>query len=145
MQGLDLKNFEKSVKKIIDRWQGKVAGLFKDIAKINKQLEVLDAKKELTPEETKLRERCAKARKVLQKKVDKAALEMRVELAIITPPPEAAKSELEKAFTKIKRMVKDIEKKLQLPGGVKITPDVEFDFKKKKFKKIGVTIRWGFR
>jgi len=142
MSSIDTKNFEKSVRKLLDRWAKKVEGPLASIEKIDAELAKLDAKKELTPDEEKLRSRCSEARKSLQKKVDKAGIELRLEMNIITPPPETAKSDLQTLTKVVKGLLKKIEKGLPLGGGFRLEPDIEVDFKKLRFKKLGVILKW---
>jgi cellulose biosynthesis protein BcsQ len=144
MSNLDTKNFENSVKRILDHWKGKVAGPLDDIRKINEQLDKLEAKQELSADEQKLRERCLAGRKSLQATVEKANKERDLDLILITPPPEASKSDIEKLTARVKGLVKDIEKGLPLRDGLRLKPDIDFDFKKGKFKKLGVTLEWRF-
>jgi len=144
MSDLATKNFEKSNKKSLDRWAGKIKGPLADIEKVNAQLKKLASKQDLTPDEEKLRQRCTKARKSLQKKVDKAGTELRLELSLVTPPPEAAKSDLQKITKILKDALKKFEKGLPLGGGFRLVPEVEIDFKKQKFKKLGVILKWDF-
>ena len=145
MGDIATKNLERSIQKILDRWWGKIRRPLEDIAKIDAELEKLAAKKDPTPQDEKLRARCQAARKNLVKKVEKATTEMRLELKIVTPPPEAAKSDLDKLVTKVKGLVKTFQKGVPLGSDqLRLKPDVEIDYKKRKFKKLGVILEWKF-
>jgi hypothetical protein len=71
--------------------------------------------------------------------MDKASLELRLNLIAIDLPPKADENELKNLPTWLKEVIK--KKGIPL-GKVVITPDVEFDFKAKKLKKLGITIKW---
>jgi hypothetical protein len=144
MSDIATKNLEKTVKTLLDRWAGKIKKPLQDIRKIDEELTKLEAKKELTPAEQKLRDRCIQARKALVKKVDKATSELKLELRLVTPPPEMSKSEFEKVKKKIQGMLKTIEKGLQVTDTIRLKPDMDFDLKKRKFKKFGVILEWRF-
>ena len=76
--------------------------------------------------------------------MEKATASAELELKLLTPPPDAKKSDL----AKIKKIVKDaiakFEKGLPLGGGWRIKPDVDIDFKNQKFKKFGFKLEWTF-
>lgn len=60
-------------------------------------------------------------------------------LIVIELPPKADENELKK----LPVWLREIIKKKGIPlGKFVITPDVEFDFKAKKLKKLGITIKW---
>ena len=71
--------------------------------------------------------------------MNEASMELRVNLMGIQVPPTADEDELKK----LPAWLKEIIKKKGVPlGKFIITPDVEFDFKAKKLKKLGITIKW---
>jgi hypothetical protein len=71
--------------------------------------------------------------------MNEASMELRVNLMLIELPPKADENELKK----LPAWLKEIIKKKGIPlGKIVITPDVEFDFKAKKLKKLGITIKW---
>ena len=144
MGHVETKSFQTSVEKILKRWATKVTAALKKAEPIKAEVDKLRAKKDRTPDEEKLLQRCEAALGKLRKEVEKATKSLELELKLLTPPPEAAKSDL----AKIKQVVKDalakIEKGLPLGGGFRLKPDVDIDFKKQKFKKLGVILEWTF-
>ena len=141
---VETRSFETSLQKILKRWAQKVTAHLKKAEQIKAEVDKLRAKQDRTPEEEKLLARCEAALRKLQKEVEKATASLELELKLLTPPPEAKKSD----FAKIKKIVKDavakVEKGLPLGGGFRLKPDVEIDWKKQKFKKLGVTLEWTF-
>ena len=141
---VETKSFATSLDKVLKRWAKKVTGTLKKAAQIKAEIDKLRAKKDRTPDEDKLLQRCETALGMLQTEVDQATMSLELELKLLTPPPEAAKSDL----AKIKKIVRDalakFEKGLPLGGGFRLKPDVDIDFKKQKFKRLGVTLEWTF-
>ena len=74
--------------------------------------------------------------------MDKAALELKLDLMLLEVDPKADQKEL----IKLPPWIKEIVKKGGIPvtENVTITPDVDFDLKSKKLKKFGITFKWEF-
>jgi hypothetical protein len=144
MGEIETRNYQKSLQRILAKYETEVASALKDIDKINAELERLEAKGELTPDEAKVRDRCLAARAKLMQKVEGAHTSLRIELGVLTPPPEMSKSDLQKITDLVKNTAKSLKKGLRITDNVRLEPDVEFDWKKRKFKKLGVQLKWTF-
>ncbi len=145
MASLEVENYKKSYEKILDRWAKKIEAPLKEIEDINKELETFDAKKgELSEDEQKRYKELMAQRKRCQGAIEKANMELKVDLMLIEPPTKASKDEFEKLVDWIKGKIKKIKDGLPLGGGFYLKPDVEFDFKKLKFKKQGLILEWRF-
>jgi hypothetical protein len=147
MPDIRTENYEKSVKKAIDRWVKKLEDPLQKIEKLNKEIDSLEAKKQagtLTADEEELQKKCIATREKLQKVVEKAGLELKLDLMPLEPPPEAPKSDFEKLSDEIKKYIKKYENGLPLGGGFYLRPEIEFDFKKRTLKKAMVFLEWRF-
>jgi hypothetical protein len=135
-------NYKKSVDKITDNWAKKVEKLAKDLAPINDELAKLEAIKEPSPDDKKRIDELTKKREEIRKKIDTAGAELRLDLMLIEVPQEADEKEL----VKLPGWFKDIVKKKGIPLGKNVTlvPDLSIDFKKKKVKSAGITLKWEF-
>ena len=85
-------------------------------------------------------EELKKKRDDLRGKMDAAENSLRVNLVVIQPAPDAPEKELIKVPDWMKEIIK--RKGIPLGKGVSIAPDIKFDFKSKKLKSIGITIKW---
>lgn len=81
-----------------------------------------------------------KKRAAIRKKIDAAANDLAFNLKLIEIPPEADEKELVKVPQWLKTVIQ--KKGLPLGNSVSIAPDIAFDFKNKKVKKLGIVIRW---
>jgi len=136
-----MKNFETSVKKIMTRWAKKVSPHLEAIEKLNKEIDKLEDKKELSKDEKDTLKKHHEARDKARKQVEKASLEAKIELMVVTPPPKEDKSGLLKKLTPIVKKFKD---GLPLSNGWSLMPDLDVDLKKGKFKKFELKITWKF-
>ena len=141
---IETKSFETSLKKLLDNWGKKISGPLKQIEKIKAEVDKLRAKKDRTPEEDKLLQRCEAALGKLRKEVEKTTPSLELSLKLLEPPPKATKSDLAKITKIVKDAVAKFQKGLPLPGGFQLKPDVVIDWKKLKFKKFGVIFEWRF-
>ena len=139
MGDIAVENYQKSVTKILDIWAKEAERIGKELAAVNAELDKLEALQNPTPDDKKKIEALKKKREACYKRMDEASMELRVNLMGIEIPPKADEDELKK----LPAWLKEIIKKKGIPlGKVVITPDVEFDFKSKKLKKLGITIKW---
>lgn len=140
-------NYEKAVKRAIERWAGKLEDPLGKIEKINTELDRLKEKEKsgpLTADEQSLREKCLATREKLMKQVEKAGLELKLDLMLLEPPPAGKKSDFDKLSDRISEFIKKLKKGLPLGGGMSLRPDIEFDFKKGTLKKAMVIFEWKF-
>src|SRR4051812_47936686 len=140
MGDIAVENYQKSVTKILDIWAKEADRIGKDLATINTELNKLEALQNPTPEDKKRLEELKKKRDACYKRMNEASMELRVNLMLIELPPKADEKELIKLPAWLKEIIK--KKGIPLGKGIVITPDVEFDFKAKKLKKLGITIKW---
>jgi hypothetical protein len=139
MGDIAVENYQKSVTKILDIWAKEADRIGKELAAVNTELDKLEALPSPTPDDKKRIEDLKKKREACYKRMNEASMELRVNLMAIQVPPTANEDELKK----LPAWLKEIIKKKGIPlGKVVITPDVEFDFKAKKLKKLGITIKW---
>jgi len=139
MGDIAVENYQKSVTKILDIWAKEADRIGKELAAANAELDKLEALQNPSPDDKKRIEELKKKRETCYKRMNEASMELRVNLMGIQVPPTADEDELKK----LPAWLKEIIKKKGIPlGKVVITPDVEFDFKAKKLKKLGITIKW---
>jgi hypothetical protein len=139
MGDIAVENYQKSVTKILDIWAKEADRIGKELAAVNAELDKLEALQNPTPDDKKRIDELNKKREACYKRMNEASMELRVNLMAIQVPPTANEDELKK----LPGWLKEIIKKKGIPlGKVVITPDVEFDFKAKKLKKLGITIKW---
>lgn len=140
MGDIAVENYQKSVTKILDIWAKEADRIGKELAGVNAELDKLEALQSPSADDKKRIEELKKKREACYKKMNDASAELRINLMLIQLPPTANEKEL----VKLPAWLKEIIKKKGIPLGkdVVITPDVEFDFKAKKLKKLGITIKW---
>jgi seryl-tRNA synthetase len=139
MGDIAVENYQKSVTKILDIWAKEADRIGKELAAVNAEIDKLEALQNPSPDDKKRIEELKKKREACYKRMNEASMELRVNLMGIQVPPTADEDELKK----LPAWLKEIIKKKGIPlGKVVITPDVEFDFKAKKLKKLGITIKW---
>ncbi len=139
MGDIAVENYQKSVTKILDIWAKEADRIGKELAAVNAELDKLEALQNPSPDDKKRIEELKKKRETCYKRMNEASMELRDNLMGIQVPPTADEDELKK----LPAWLKEIIKKKGIPlGKVVITPDVEFDFKAKKLKKLGITIKW---
>ncbi len=140
MSDIQVENYKKSVIKALDRWKEKLAKVAKKLEPIDQELEKLQAIKQPSDDDKKKIADLQKARAQIRKEVDTADMELRLDVMLLELPEKADEKELVKLPGWLKEIIK--AKGIPLGNGVSIAPDVEFDFKAKKLKKLGITIKW---
>ncbi len=134
-------NYKKSVAKILDYWGKEAERVGKELAAVNAEIDKLEALQNPGPDDKKKLEELKKKREQCRKKIESVADSLETNLNVIKVPPTIEQEDLTKNLPElIKKVIKS--KGIPLGKGVVITPDVEFDFKAKKLKKLGVTIKW---
>ena len=116
--------YKKAVEAAVDRWKAK-------LVKIGAKADKIRAANPKAGE---------KDFAALDKEIDNATLELKLDVVSLEVPKEAPKSELDKLPDWLKAMIK--AKGIPLGKGVSIAPSVDFDFKNFKLKSLGVTVRW---
>ena len=139
MGDIAVENYKKSVTEYLNIWAKEADRIGKELAGVNAELDKLEALQNPRPDDKKRIDELKKKREACYKNMDKASLELRLNLISIDLPPKADDKELKNLPTWLKELIK--KKGVQL-GKAVITPDVEFDFKAKKLKKLGITIKW---
>jgi len=147
MAALNVEQYKKQVQGAFDRWTKKIDACADALAKINKQIKVVEDKLECaTPEgEKKFQAELdvlKKARQKIPQQIEAADISLRVELMVLEPPARTASNE--KEFQKLPGFIG----KLVEDGGIALgklgivlKPDVEFDFKKGQLKKFGIELK----
>ena len=139
MGDIAVENYQKSVTKYLDIWSKEADRIGNELKAVNAELDKLEALQNPGPDDKKRIEELKKKREACYKRMNEASMELRVNLMSIQVPPTADEDELKR----LPGWLKEIIKKKGVPlGKVVITPDVEFDFKAKKLKKLGITIKW---
>jgi len=139
MGDIAVENYQKSVTKYLEIWSKEADRIGNELKVVNTELDKLEALQSPGPDDKKRIEELKKKREACYKRMNEASLELRVNLMSIQVPPTADEDELKR----LPGWLKEIIKKKGIPlGKVVITPDVEFDFKAKKLKKFGITIKW---
>lgn len=144
MGDIATENYKKGVTKAVERWKGKVEGPAKKLVDVDEAITKLEAGKPTSDEDKKKLEELKKGYAALRKQIEKANMELKLDLMLIEPPPKTPSNE--KELLKLPDFIKDIIKAKGIPlgKGVSITPDIKFDFKAMKLKEAGLTITWRF-
>ncbi|MDE2006516.1 MAG: hypothetical protein KGI51_08120, partial [Rhodospirillales bacterium] len=140
MSDLDVEAYKKGVVKAVDRYAAKLEKIGKDLAPIDADLAKLEAIKSPGPDDKKKITDLSKQRDALREKADNAGLELKLDLMLIEPPANADPKELIKLPDWMEKIIK--AKGIPLGKGVSIAPDISFDFKAKKLKRIGIVIHF---
>lgn len=130
-----IENYKKSVEKIMARKGKELEKLKKELEPVEKALKQAQDQKHKKAEKEQEKKRAA-----IRKKIDAAANDLAFNLKLIEIPPEADEKELVKVPQWLKTVIQ--KKGLPLGNSVSIAPDIAFDFKNKKIKKLGIVIRW---
>ena len=146
MGDIAVENYKKSVTRIVERWKGKIATPAKELVKLDEQLNDFKGKKPPLSDEDKkklgeLKEDYLK----YKKQIEKANMELKLDLSLIEPPEKTKANE--KELIKLPGFIKDIIEAKGLPIGknVSIAPsDVDFDLKQMKLKGLSFEITWRF-
>ena len=135
----EIENYKRSATRVLDNYGQKIEKIGKQLGPISAELEKLEKIKAPGPEDKKKIADLTKKRDALRKAAETAGLELKLDLMLIELPSTAD----DKDAIKLPDWLKEIIKKKGLPlGKVSIAPDVSFDFKAKKLKSLGITIRW---
>jgi hypothetical protein len=145
MASLEVERYKKSYEKIMDRWAEKVKKPLQELQEIAPEIAELEKKKnELSDDEKKRYKELTAQRKRCQDAVDKANMEMKLELSLIEPPSKPSKDDYKELKGWIEGKIKTLKKGLPLGGGVSLKPDVDIDITKLKIKKVGLILEWEF-
>jgi hypothetical protein len=143
MGDIAVENYIKSVKAAMARWSVKMDKIQDDLATKNAELKKLEANKTPSTTEQKKIDQLKIERKKLGDKVDTVWLELRTDLMLLLPP--ALTKDNERELLKLPPIVAELVKKKGLEigkSGVVLTPDIDFDFKAGKLKKLGLTLKY---
>ncbi len=144
MSDLAVDKYKDALKRVVDRWKGKVEGPAKELVKVDEEIVKLQAIKSPSDDDKKKLEEQKKAYTKLRSQIEKANLELKVDMMFVEAPTKtkANESELLKLPDFIKEIIK--AKGVPLGKGVSIAPDIKFDFKAMKLKEASLTITWRF-
>src|SRR5215831_17161314 len=122
MGDIAVENYKKSVTEYLNIWAKEADRIGKELAGVNAELDKLEALQNPGPDDKKRIDELKKKREACYKNMDKASLELRLNLISIDLPPKADDKELKNLPTWLKELIK--KKGVQL-GKAVITPDVE--------------------
>ena len=142
MSDVAVERYKKAVERAKERFEAKCKPVAKELGEKAEELKTKQKNKNPSPEEKKeiegLKTECAK----LKAKLDKFALELKLDLSLIDKP-EKGKAD-EKELQKLPGWLKNaLEKKIVI-GDVTIEPDVDFDLKSLKFNGASLSISYSF-
>lgn len=140
MGDIAVENYKKSVAKILDIWGKEAERIGKELATVNADIDKLEALQNPGPDDKKKLEELKKKREACHSKMASVAASLETNLNVLKVPPTADEDELKNLPAWIKEIIK--KKGIPLGKSVVIIPNVEFDFKAKKLKKLGITIKW---
>jgi hypothetical protein len=140
MGDIATENYKKSVARIFDIWGKEAERVGKELATVNAEIDKLEALQNPGPDDKKKLEELKKKRQQCEDRIESVAASLETNLNVIKMPPTIDEDELKNLPAWIKEIIK--KKGIPLGKGVVITPNVEFDFKAKKLKKLGITIKW---
>lgn len=138
MADIATENYKKSIIRVVDRWGDKMEKIGKELAPILKELSDLSKNKDPSADDKKKIDALRKQAEDLKKKADTAAMELRADLMLLEPAKGADPKETKKLPDWLEQIIK--KKGLPLGKDVSVAPDVDFDLKAGKLKKVGLTI-----
>jgi predicted transcriptional regulator len=145
MASREVELFQKAYAAAQERWRKKVEKSLKGIEEISTELDPLNAKKEpLTDDEKKRQKELTAQREKAQQAIDTANMELKTELMLLDPPANVKKDEMNELLKWMKKSFEKIKAGLPLTDRFTIQPDADFDWKKLKFKSLGVILKWSF-
>jgi seryl-tRNA synthetase len=142
MSDLAVERYKKSAQRALENFERKCKPVAKELSEKAEELKTKQKNKSPSPEEKKeidgLKADCAK----LKAKLDKFALELKLDLSLIEKP-EKGKAD-EKELLKLPAWLKSVLGKKIVIGNVTIEPDVDIDFKALKINGASLTITFTF-
>jgi hypothetical protein len=144
MSDIAVDKYKDSLKRVVDRWKAKVEGPAKQLVKLDEEISKLEASKPASDEDKKKLAEAKKTYASLRKEIEKANLELRVDMMFVEPPKKSTANEKEVLALPdfIKQIIK--AKGVPLGKGVSITPDIKFDFKAMALKEASLNVTWRF-
>lgn len=145
MADLSVENYQRSITRIVERWAAKIAKPAKELVELDEEIRKLQAKKPPTDDDKKKLESLKKDYLVQRRLIEKANMELRLDLSLVDPPVKTKANE--KDLIKVPDFIKRIidAKGLPIGKGVSIAPgDVDFDLKAMKLKGLSFEITWKF-
>jgi len=138
-ESIEVENYKKSVEKVVETWNKEIKKDVDALAKVNAELEKIE---EEGQGKGKSADELRKERERLQKSIEEKKMSFELNLKLLEPPTKAPEKEL----VKLPGFVQEIIKKKGIPlgGGFVLKPDISFDFKKGKVKKVYVELVWEF-
>jgi len=140
MSDFRVESYKKSVARLTDIWGKKMDECGKALAPIEEKLAKLEAVKSPDADTKKQIDELKKQEAAIQKQIDAASANFRTSMMLLDVPQDAPEKELMKLPGWLKDIIKD--KGIPLGKGVSIAPDVNYDFKAKKLKSIGITVHF---
>ena len=140
MDDREIEIYKDQVDKVLKIWTDEAIRIGKELARVKEEIAKLEANTAPSPADAKQIQELKKKCRKLHDEMDTASQELNLNLVLITAGPKAPEKEL----VKIPDWLKDIIKKkgVALGKGVIISPKVDFNFKARKLKSLGITIKW---
>src|SRR5438128_713403 len=111
MADIYIENYKKAVQRAIERWADKVKKPTETLKTIAADLTELEANKDPSDDDKKEIAKLKKDREACTKQLEKAALELKVDLMLLEVDDKANKKEVEKMPSWLPGWVKEIVKK----------------------------------
>jgi chromosome segregation ATPase len=142
MGDIYVENYKKAVERAVDRWSAKIAKVKPRLDAIRTELQELEEIEEPSDDDKKQIAALKKEREECKKAIEKANMELKLDLMLL----ELDKKANEKEALKLPPWLKDIVKKggIPLSDSVTLVPDASFDLKAKKLKSFSLTLKWEF-
>lgn len=142
MADVAVERYKKAVQRVLENFERKCKPVAKELGEKAEELKTKQKNKAPSPEEKKeidsLKADCAK----LKAKLDKFAMELKLDLSLVEKP-EKGKAD-EKEMQKLPGWLKNaLEKKIVI-GNVTIEPDVDIDLKALKINGASLSVTFSF-
>jgi len=138
MSDYRIEAYKKAVQRITAKWGAEIAKAEKELGAVDEELAELEALEEPTEDDEKKIKALKEKQAALRKRIVNCAMNLKVNLMVITPQPGAPKKELLELPKWLKRIIE--EEGIPLGRGVSIAPDVDVDIKSMTLEKFGITI-----
>jgi hypothetical protein len=144
MASREVEIFQTSYKKLQEIWRAKVERPLKDLEFIQQELEEFDEKETITDEDKKAIKEVFARQDKYKKAVEAANFELKKDLSYLDPPAKVTKDEMNELLKWMKKSFEKIKMGLPIADKFNIEPEAEVDWKKLKFKSLGINLKWKF-
>jgi hypothetical protein len=134
MATIEVENYRKSVQRITERWEARLAACAKKLEPIDKAIAALEAVKPPTADSKAKLAKLQAERKKIETEIEGINTSYNIEMSLISLTKFDPK---DKDVLALPAFVEGLIKGVKI-GPFKIKPKVEFDFKSGKLKKVGI-------